>query len=87
MKLYDAAHRVAVDFIAMTHDKFDEFDITVARNTILECLGASEEPEWTRKVTDNPLFRNSSLKVVLTMAPYLLDLVGKTLELSNATDG
>lgn len=87
MKLYDAAHRGAVDFVAMTHDKFDDFDITVARNTILECLGASEEPEWTRKVTDSPLFGKSALKVVLTMAPYLLGLVGRTLELSNATDG
>jgi len=80
MNLRDAANRVAVDFIASTHRHFTELDITIARNTILDLIGESPEPDFTNKILREKLLRGRAKLVVKKMEPHLLDLVGLTME-------
>ena len=82
MILRDAADKVGRDFIAATYRGHDEFRVTVARNVILDCLGESVEPDFTRKVMENKLFSSASRGVIKKMTPHLLELVGKTMELA-----
>lgn len=78
--LQEAAGYVASDFLSTVYRNVRPFDVTVARNTILDCLFSSEEPDFIAKITEHRLHRSDSRRVIDKMAPHLVELCGRTLE-------
>ena len=84
MDIYKSADSVAREFLSGIYRNVKEFDVTVARNAILDCLFSSEEPDFIAVVCANRLLRRDARRVIGKMAPHLVDLCGRTLEESRA---
>ena len=82
--LHEAAGYVAADFLSTVYRNVREFDVTIARNAILDCLHSSEEPDFIAVVCENRLFRRDARRVIGKMAPHLVNLCGRTLAESRA---
>lgn len=83
-QLSTAADNVARDFLSGVYRNVREFDVTVARNAILDCLSLSEEPDFIAVVCENRLFRHDARRVIGKMAPHLIELCGRTIEEARA---
>ena len=74
------ADKVAREFIAGTYRTVREFDVTLARNAILDCLHSSEEPDFiARMAQDKSPRRSDAHRVFRKIAPHLIELCGKVL--------
>ncbi len=73
--LEKAADLVARDFL---NPGAPLFDVTLAKNALLDCLFSSDEPDFIRKMCDHPLHRSDARRVFGKMAPHLVALAGRT---------
>lgn len=76
--LHKAADATAREFLAGIYRTVREFDVTLARNAILDCLFCAEEPDFIRDVSEHPLHAADARRVIGAMAPHLVDLAGRT---------
>lgn len=76
--LYDAANETARTFLASQYRTVRELDLTIARNTILDCLYLAAEDDFIAKVTAHPIYRDTARRVIKRMEPHLVQLVGET---------
>ena len=77
--LNKAADATARDFLAGIYHTVREFDVTLARNAILDCLFSAEEPDFIRRVGDHPIYAPDARRVIGRMAPHMVQLAGRTL--------
>ena len=77
MDLNSRADKVAREFFARTNVR--EFDVTLARNAILDCLHSSEEPNFIAVMSENELLKKDAHRVFRKIAPHLIELCGKVL--------
>lgn len=85
MDIYNAANGVAREFIAGTYRNVREFEVTIARNAILDCLHSSEEPDFINKIAHHPLHGSDGRRVIKKMEPHLVELCGRTIGRANGT--
>ncbi len=78
--LEKAADQVARDFLSQTHHTIREFDLTVTRNAILDCLHASPEPDFIAKICGDPGNHPDARRIVDKLAPHLVALAGRTVQ-------
>jgi hypothetical protein len=83
MKLRDAADSTAREFLSDTYRKVRELDVTIARNTILDCLFSATEDNFIVKVANHPVFRRDARRVIGRMEPHLVELVNRTVKRAN----
>ncbi|WP_375552586.1 hypothetical protein [Rhodophyticola porphyridii] len=76
--LAKAADATAREFLASTCRTVREFDVTLARNAILDCLFSAEEPDFIRDVGDHPIYGRDARRVIGQMAPHMVELAGRT---------
>ena len=74
-----AADGVARDFLGTVYRNVREFEVTLLRNAILDCLFVSTEPDFIAKVDRNRLFQSDFRRIMAKAKPHLLDLIGRTL--------
>lgn len=77
--LNNAADATAREFLAGVYRNVREFDVTLARNAILDCLFSAEESDFIRDVAEHPLHASDARRVIGRMAPHMVDLAGLTL--------
>ena len=77
--LNKAADATAREFLSGIHRTLREFDVTLARNAILDCLYSAEEPDFIRDAAEHPLYAANARRVIGRMAPHMVELVGRTL--------
>jgi len=77
--LNKAADATAREFLSGIYRKVREFDVTLARNAILDCLYSAEEPDFIRDVAAHPLYAADARRVIGRMAPHMVGLAGLTL--------
>ncbi len=82
--LHEAAGYVASDFLSTVYHNVRPFDVTVGRNTILDCLHQSEEPDFIAKIATHKLHGADGRRVIGKMAPHLVELCGRTYEAARA---
>ena len=80
MDIDKAADLVARKFLGGLLRQVDDFDVSVARNAILDCLISSDEPDFIAKACANKLIGPQSRKVVRAIAPHLVAMAGQTLQ-------
>ena len=78
--LEKAADQVAREFLSVTYRTVREFDLTVTRNAILDCLYSSPEPDFIAKICGHPGNHPEARRIVDKIAPHLIDLVGRTVQ-------
>jgi len=78
--LHEAAGYVAADFLSTAYRNVREFDVTIARNAILDCLHSSEERDFIAKIAAHKLHGSEGRRVISKMAPHLVELCGRTLQ-------
>ena len=79
-KLEKAADLVARDFLSGTYRKLRDFDVTVTRNAILDCLYSSPEPDFIARICGHPGNHPEARRIVRRIAPHLVTLAGRTLQ-------
>lgn len=77
--LRKAADATAREFLSGIYTKVREFDVTLARNAILDCLFSAEEPDFIRRVGDHPIYARDARRVIGRMEPHMVELAGRTL--------
>lgn len=77
--LNKAADATAREFLATKYRRVREFDVTLARNAILDCLFSAEEPDFIRDVGEHPIYAPDARRVIGRMAPHMVELAGRTL--------
>lgn len=77
--LENAADLVARDFLTGKRAP-DEFHVTVVRNSLLDCLFASPEPDFIAKITAHRLLGGEARRIIDKMAPHLVALAGRTVQ-------
>lgn len=77
--LNKAADATAREFLSGIYRTVREFDVTLARNAILDCLFCAEEPDFIRDVSEHPLYAADAQRVIGRMAPHLVELAGRAL--------
>lgn len=83
--LDEAADATAREFLAGIYRNVREFDVTLARNAILDCLFSAEEPDFIRRVVDHPIYARNARRVIGRMAPHMVELAGRALSRWQAT--
>lgn len=76
----EAAHRVALDHVSETFDRWDELDVTLIRNALLDCIFSADEPDFIGRVTEHKFFRARARSVFDKVAPDLLPLTGRLVQ-------
>jgi len=77
--LNKAADATAREFLSGIYRKVREFDVTLARNAILDCIYSAEEPDFIRDAVEHPLYAANARRVIGRMAPHMVELAGRTL--------
>ncbi|UWR21120.1 hypothetical protein [Sulfitobacter sp. S190] len=73
-----AADATAREFLSGIYRTVREFDVTLARNAILDCLFSAEEPDFIRDVADHAIYGRDARRVIGRMAPHMVELAGRT---------
>ena len=84
--LSKAADQAARDFLKGKR-RPPEFHVTVARNAILDCLSASDEPDFIARICGpvaHPKVREEAQSVIRKIAPHIVTLAGKAYQESRA---
>ena len=77
--LRQAADSTAREFLAGVYRNVREFDVTLARNAILDCLFSAEEPDFIRDVSKHRFYASDARGVIGRMQPHMVELAGRTL--------
>jgi len=77
--LKSAADSTAREFLSGFYRNVREFDVTLARNAILDCLFSAEEPDFIRDVSQHRFYASDARRVIGRMAPHMVELAGRTL--------
>lgn len=83
--LNKAADATAREFLSGIYRTVREFDVTLARNAILDCLFCAEEPNFIRDVSEHPLHAADAQRVIGEIAPHMVELAGRALSGWRAT--
>ena len=73
-----AADTTAREFLSGIYRTVREFDVTLARNAILDCLFSAEDPNFIRDVGDHAIYGPDARRVIGRMAPHMVELAGRT---------
>lgn len=69
-----AADTTAREFLAGVYRNVREFDVTLARNAILDCLFSAEEPDFIRDVSQHRFYASDDVRADLlewvSASPY-----------------
>lgn len=82
--LRKAADTTAREFLAGVYGNVREFDVTLARNAILDCLFSAEEPDFIRDVSQHRFYASDARRVIGRMRPHMVELAGRTLTKAEA---
>ena len=77
--LKKAADMTAREFLAGVYRNVREFDVTLARNAILDCLFSAEEPDFIRDVLQHRFYASDARRVIGRIQPHMVELAGRTL--------
>ena len=76
----EAAHKVALDHVSETFHRWDELDVTLVRNALLDCIFSADEPDFIARVTDHRVFRTRARRVFDRIKPDLVPLTGRLVQ-------
>jgi len=78
--LEKAADQVARDFLKADRRQVPLWDITLTRNSILDCLHSSPENNFIAKICACRLVGRDARRVINRIKPHLVSLCGLTVE-------
>ena len=78
---YDqAADRIARDHVATTFRNWEEFDVALTRNAMLDVLGVSRTPDFIARITSDRLNGRHAQRTLRRVAPDLVQLTGRLVQ-------